>query len=75
MRLNDSFNILSTSFDKDGLEYISTLEHKNYPVFGTQWNPEKPTYQWSVGSDIPKTKEAMQVNTKLMEMFIDHGEF
>jgi len=73
LRLNDSFNILSTSFDKDGLEYISTLEHKNYPVFGTQWNPEKPTYHWRTTSDIPKTKEAMQVNTKLMEMFIDHA--
>jgi len=73
LHLNDSFNILSTSLDKDGLEYISTVEHKKYPVFGTQWHAEKPAYEWRDGlHGIPKTKEALQVNTKLMEMFLDH---
>ena len=27
---------LSTNIDEDGLEFISTLEAKNYPIFATQ---------------------------------------
>jgi len=73
LRINDSFNILSTSLDKDGLEYITTVEHKEYPVFGIQWHAEKPAYEWRDGLDgIPRAKEALQVNEKLMEMFLDH---
>jgi len=71
--LNDSYKILSTTYDKDGLEYISTVEHNLYPVFGTQWHAEKPAYEWRDGLDgIPRTKEALQVSTDLMEMFLDH---
>ena len=74
LRLNESYNILSTSLDNDGLEFISNIEHKKYPVFGTNWHPEKPAYEWRAGLQIPRTEEAVQVNTKLMEMFLRHGE-
>jgi len=73
LRLNESYNILSTSLDNDGLEFISNIEHKKYPVFGTNWHPEKPAYEWRAGLQIPRTEEAVQVNTKLMEMFLRHA--
>jgi len=73
LRLNDTFKILATSLDTDGLEFISNVEHRQYPLFATQWRGEKPAYDWRVGVNIPRTKEALQVNTKLMEMFLDHA--
>jgi hypothetical protein len=31
---------LSTNFDRDGLEFVSTMEHKSLPIYATQWHPE-----------------------------------
>ena len=40
---------------RNGSEYISTIEAKNYPFFGTQWHPEKPPYEFSLTA-IPHTR-------------------
>lgn len=34
--LNDTFAILTTTNDRKGVEYVSTIEHKRYPFFGSQ---------------------------------------
>lgn len=34
--LGDNFDILTTTQDRNGTEYISTAEHKRYPFYGTQ---------------------------------------
>jgi hypothetical protein len=34
--LRDNFNMVSTSKDRNGVEYVSTAEHKHYPFFATQ---------------------------------------
>ena len=36
-----NFDVLTTTVDRGGVEYVSTIEHKKYPFFGTQWHPEK----------------------------------
>ena len=32
-----------------GVEYVSTIESKRHPFFGTQWHPEKPPYEFAMG--------------------------
>ncbi|EFA81874.1 peptidase C26 family protein [Heterostelium album PN500] len=44
--LNSFFEVLSTNVDRDGLTFLSTIEAKNYPIYGTQWHPEKPLFEW-----------------------------
>ncbi|CAI5983181.1 unnamed protein product [Closterium sp. NIES-65] len=39
-KLRDFFFVLTTSFDKNGLEYVTTVQGKRYPFYGTQWHPE-----------------------------------
>jgi len=39
--LNSFFNVISTNTDKSGNVFLSTWESKLYPIFGTQWHPEK----------------------------------
>jgi gamma-glutamyl hydrolase len=46
---------------RNGIEYISTIEAKNYPFFGTQWHPEKPPYEYSM-QEIPHSHSAISVS-------------
>ena len=56
---------------RKGIEYISTIEHKQYPFFGTQWHPEKPPYEFS-DATIPHTHDAISVSQHLANMFVDY---
>lgn len=51
---------LTTTKDRNGIEYISTIEFKNYPFFGTQWHPEKPPYEFSM-PETPHSLDAIRV--------------
>ena len=35
------YNILATSIDNNGKEYVAAIEGKYYPVYGVQWHPER----------------------------------
>jgi gamma-glutamyl hydrolase len=39
--LADMFDVLSTNTDRLGKAFVSTVEAKKYPIWGTQWHPEK----------------------------------
>jgi anthranilate/para-aminobenzoate synthase component II len=43
--LNTFFNSLSTNKDRNGDEFISTIEAFDYPIYGSQWHPEKNPYE------------------------------
>jgi len=40
-RLRDFFDVLSTNKDLKGVPFVSTIESKKYPIYATQWHPEK----------------------------------
>ena len=35
------YNILGTSIDDKGKEYVAAIEAKYYPIYGVQWHPER----------------------------------
>lgn len=37
--------VLSNNKARDGVEFVSTMEAFNYPIFGTQWHPEKNDFE------------------------------
>lgn len=49
--LNEFFDLLSVNETPDGVEFVSTIEAKDYPFYGTQWHPEKNNFEWSQNSD------------------------
>lgn len=44
--LSSFFNVLSTNKDRKGDEFISTIEAYDYPIYGTQWHPEKNPFEY-----------------------------
>ena len=61
--LKDFWRVLSTNQDKNGIEFISMLEAKNHPIWGTQFHPEKTAYEWSRAyKELPHTPEIIKAN-------------
>jgi gamma-glutamyl hydrolase len=43
--LTSFFNVLSTNVDRQGVEFVSTVESFKYPIYGSQWHPEKNNFE------------------------------
>jgi gamma-glutamyl hydrolase len=43
--LTSMFNVLSTNKDRKGVEFVSTIEAWKYPIYGSQWHPEKNDFE------------------------------
>ena len=42
------FDVLSTNVDRKGRAFVSTIEGKTVPVYGAQWHPERPQFEWAI---------------------------
>ena len=70
--LKNFWNVLSTNKDWDGLEFISLMEAKHYPIWGSQYHPEKNAYEWTRKyPDIPHFKDAIHVSAHQAEFFVE----
>lgn len=43
--LSSFFDLLSVNKDRTGDEFVSTIEAFKYPIYGTQWHPEKNPFE------------------------------
>ena len=65
-----NIDILSTNTDKKGKEYVSTIEFKKYPFYGTQWHPEKVMFEF-LDESIPHDDFSQYVSRKMSQMFVN----
>ena len=49
--LSRFFHVLSTNSDRKGVAFVSTIEAFEYPIFGSQWHPEKNAFEWQMTVD------------------------
>lgn len=70
-KLTAFWDVLSTSRDSLGQEFISTIEAKQYPFFATQWHFEKPAYEHAgqEGFVIPHSQYAIDAGAFLARNF------
>ncbi|XP_023346461.1 gamma-glutamyl hydrolase [Eurytemora carolleeae] len=61
---------LSLNTDKDGLEFISTIEAKNYPFYGTQFHPEKNSFEIGHYPTIQHSREAVLAGNYFAQFFL-----
>jgi len=63
---------LSLNWDQYGLEYISTLEAREYPFVGVQFHPEKNIFEWALKEPkIPHTSSAVHVSLYFATHFVN----
>lgn len=72
--MKDSFRILGTNIDRDGLEFISAMEHTKYPFYATQFHPEKLAWEWAPDRDILHSRKAIRVGQYFGNFFMSEGE-
>jgi gamma-glutamyl hydrolase len=59
-KLINDFTVISTNRDDNGLEFISTYEHKSRPIYALQWHPEKIPFEFSVISKSQKPNKPQE---------------
>lgn len=64
---------MSLNNDENGLEFISSIEDKNYPFYGVQFHPEKNAYEWVKRKNIPHGRNPTIVNQYFANFFVDEG--
>ena len=51
------------------------LSAYDYPFYGTQWHPEKNSFEWTSREAINHSKEAVLVTQYMANFFVNQGEF
>lgn len=78
-RLAAAFALLSTNHDRRGQPFVSTIEARKWPMWGVQWHPEKPVFEWGTVPDpvtgAPLAYEAINHSEKAQEMAQFMGGF
>jgi gamma-glutamyl hydrolase len=76
--LGGAFRVLSTSTDRRGLVFVSTVEARALPVFATQWHPEKAQFEWAWRDGAPleaidHSDDALAAAQHLARVFVGHA--
>ena len=74
-KLKDFFDVITTNFDRNGVEFVSTMEAKKYPFYSTQWHPEKYAFEWCTNKDIPHSSQAIQLSQYLSNFFVQEARY
>lgn len=55
---------------------VFQLKAYEYPIYGTQWHPEKNPFEWNMHSEknIPHSGDAVKVSQYMAEFIVSEGE-
>ncbi|KXJ70954.1 hypothetical protein RP20_CCG021923 [Aedes albopictus] len=71
--LDREWRVMSTNLDWNGLEFISTIEHKILPFYGVQFHPEKNIYEWVQNKNISHTPNAIKAAQYFADFFVNEA--
>lgn len=69
--LKNFYKVLSTNTD-GRVEFVSTFEAYDYPIYGTQWHPEKNAFEWT-RPYIVHTPSAVKTTFYMAEFFVNEA--
>ncbi|KAG8441186.1 hypothetical protein GDO86_006798 [Hymenochirus boettgeri] len=72
-KLNNFYRVLSTNRDENGVEFVSTMEARNYPIYGVQWHPEVNRFQWSSDYAFPHSPSAVWISQYFADFFVNEA--
>ncbi|XP_028289732.1 gamma-glutamyl hydrolase [Gouania willdenowi] len=70
-KLQKFYKVLSTNMDGT-TEFLSTVEAYDYPIYGTQWHPEKNPFEWT-RSYYPHSSSAVKMSFYIAQFFVDEA--
>jgi len=71
--LQNFYQILATNYDRDGKEFVSLIEAIEYPIYGSQWHPERNQFEWDEQEPIDSTNEAIECVHYLADFFVSQA--
>lgn len=64
-KLSSFFKVYATSNDRKGQNYVAMMQAYEYPITGTQFHPEKNTYEWSTSEDINHSAQGVELTQSI----------
>jgi len=56
--LSEFYSMLSTSQDRNGIEFVSSFEAKRHSIYAVQYHPEKALFEWPEAHNTSHTQAA-----------------
>ncbi|KAM3927138.1 gamma-glutamyl hydrolase-like [Leptodactylus fuscus] len=72
-KLSAFYRILSTNHDQDGVEFVSTIEAWDYPIYAVQWHPEVNRFQWRSDLTYPHSANAIWISQYMANFFVSEA--
>ncbi|CAL8313256.1 unnamed protein product [Merluccius merluccius] len=72
VELSKFYRVLSTNSDGK-TEFVSTLEAYDYPIYATQWHPEKNAFEWT-RDYIPHCPNAIRTTFHMADFFVNEAK-
>lgn len=69
--IDREWRVMSVNRDWNGFEFISTIEHRDYPFYGVQFHPEKNLYEWIRNRNIPHDGHAIESAQYFATFFVN----
>jgi gamma-glutamyl hydrolase len=66
--LTSFWHLVAKTTSSAGQEFVSAIQAKQYPFFGSQFHPEKSPFEWRV--DANRTKESIELVQLLSNNFV-----
>ncbi|EFC38836.1 predicted protein [Naegleria gruberi] len=71
-RLNQFYKMLSVNADRKGQVFVSTIESLKYPIYGTQFHPEKIQFEFNY-EDINHSYDSVLANQYFANFFVNEA--
>lgn len=64
------YQLIGVAYDNKGVEYVSIVEHKKYPIFGHQYHPEKTIFIFNPDLVVPHSLNAIELSQYYSNFFV-----
>ena len=71
--LPNMFQMISTNVDRKGRAFVSTMEGLNYPIYATQWHPEKVSFEWNPAECMNHDFDSVKANLFFARFFVNEA--
>lgn len=68
--LDKIFNVITTSFDPSGVEIVTSVSHKELPVYGVMFHAEKAPFDFGEGYNFSHDMDAIELSVQLSNFFV-----